>query len=123
MRGASPADIGDILFVDDADDRGGPAQLYFDMAFTHIGHREPLWTALTSLDHRLCVGNSLAGRVKNIQTQIIGDPVEMYQMILWNSSDLSRGLMGDGGTPNGGSSAEKSDDYGSRVHVPQHASG
>ena len=57
------------------------------------------------------VGNSLAGRVKNISAQIIGDPVEIYQKVLWNSTDLSAGLMGDGGTPNGGSSSEKSDDY------------
>jgi len=50
--------------------------------------------------------------VKSNQVQIIGDPDEVYQKVLWNCSDLSRGLMGDGGTPNGGSSAEKSDDFG-----------
>jgi hypothetical protein len=50
--------------------------------------------------------------VKSIPNQIIGTNPEIYQKILWNSSDLSAGLMGDGGAPNGGSSSEKSDDYG-----------
>jgi hypothetical protein len=50
--------------------------------------------------------------VKNIQAQVIGDPVEIYQIVLWNSDCLSNGLMGDGGTPNGGSGLEKSDDFG-----------
>ena len=108
--GRLPGDQGDILLVDDADDRGGPAQLYFDNAFKYMG--------LTSRVDRFDVlgpssaaGNSLAGRVKNVAAQIIGGPVEIYQQVLWNSSDLSTGLMGDGGEPHGGSSAEKSDDY------------
>jgi hypothetical protein len=33
-------------------------------------------------------------------------------MVIWNCSDLWGGLMGDGGTANGGSSWEKSDDFG-----------
>jgi hypothetical protein len=44
-------------------------------------------------------------------TQIIGDPVEIYQKIIWNSSDLNSGLIGDGGTHNGGSGPEKTDSY------------
>jgi hypothetical protein len=108
--GRQPGDLGDILFVDDADDRGGPAQLYFDNAFMYLGLTDKV-DRFDVLGPSSVVGNSLAGRVKNIGAQIIGDPVEIYKKVLWNSSDLSRGLMGDGGTPNGGSSAEKSDDY------------
>ena len=49
------------------------------------------------------VANSLASRVKNIGVQIIA----CYRKILWVSSNLSTGLIGDGtGNP------EKSDDYG-----------
>jgi hypothetical protein len=110
-KGRQPGDLGDILYVDDADDRGGPAQLYFDMAFKNMHFIDKV-DRFDVLGPSSVVGNSLAGRVKNIAAQIIGDPTEIYQMILWNSSDLSRGLMGDGGTPNAGSSAEKSDDYG-----------
>jgi len=102
---------GDILLVDDADDRGGPAQAYFDVAFKYMNIANNV-DRFDVLGPSSVVGNSLAGRVKNISAQIIGDPVEVYQKILWNSTDLSRGLMGDGGTPNAGSSAEKSDDYG-----------
>ncbi len=109
--GRLPGDLGDILFVDDADDRGGPAQLYFDFAFKTLNIEDRV-DRFDVLGPSSIVGNSLAGRVKNIATQIIGDPVEVYRKVLWNSSDLSRGLMGDGGTPNGGSSAEKSNDFG-----------
>ena len=108
--GRLPGDNGDMLYVDDADDRGGPAQLYFDNAFKYMGLTDRV-DRFDVLGPSSVVGNSLAGRVKNIAAQIIGDPVEIYQKVLWNSGDLSRGLMGDGGSPNGGSSAEKSDDY------------
>jgi hypothetical protein len=108
--GRLAGDLGDILYVDDADDRGGPAQLYFDMVFRFVGIEDRV-DRYDVLGPSSCVGNSLASRVKNIAAQIIGDPGEMYQSVLWNSSDLSVGIMGDGGTPNGGSSAEKSDDY------------
>jgi hypothetical protein len=108
--GRLPGDNGDILLVDDADDRGGPAQLYFDNAFKYMGLTDKV-DRFDVLGPSSVVGNSLAGRVKNISAQIIGDPTEIYQKVLWNATDLSRGLMGDGGTPNGGSSAEKSDDY------------
>jgi hypothetical protein len=103
----------DILLVDDADDRGGPAQLYFDNAFMYLGIEDRV-DRFDVLGPSSVVGNSLAGRVKNIQAQIIGAGAAqvIYQKVLWNSTDLSRGLMGDGGTPNGGSSYEKSDDFG-----------
>jgi hypothetical protein len=110
-KGRQPGDLGDILYVDDADDRGGPAQLYFDMLLRFEGMEKRV-DRFDVLGPSSCVGNSLAGRVKNIMTQIIGDPTEVYQSVLWNSSDLSVGIMGDGGIANGGSSKEKSDDYG-----------
>jgi hypothetical protein len=109
--GRLPGDQGDILFVDDADDRGGPAQLYFDFVFKTLGIEDRV-DRFDVLGPSSVVGNSLAGRVKNVQNQIIGSGVEVYRKVLWNSSDLSAGLMGDGGTPNGGESAEKSDDFG-----------
>ena len=108
--GRAPGDAGDILFVDDADDRGGPAQIYFDFAFKSLGIEDRV-DRYDVLGPSSVVGNSLAGRVKSIQNQMIGATDEIYQKVLWNSSDLSRGLMGDGGTPNGGSSPEKSDDF------------
>jgi hypothetical protein len=106
--GRLPGDQGDILFVDDADDRG--AQLYFDNAFKYMGLKDKV-DVFDVLGPSSVVGNSLAGRVKNIQAQIIGDPVEIYQKVLWNCGNIAIGLMGDGGTPNGGSSSEKSDDF------------
>jgi hypothetical protein len=109
--GRQPGDLGDILFVDDADDRGGPAQLYFDWCWKYFGLEDRV-DRFDVLGPSSVVGNSLASRVKAVGSQIIGSPVEIYQKILWNCSDLNRGLMGDGGTPNGGSSAEKSDDFG-----------
>jgi hypothetical protein len=108
--GRQPGDLGDILFVDDADDRGGPAQTYFDWAFRYLGLEDRV-DRFDVIGPSSAVGNSLASRVKNTQEQIIGDPIEIYQKILWNSSDLTDGLVGDGGAPNGGSSAEKSNDF------------
>ncbi len=107
------------LFVDDADDRivvndirtlGSPAEIYMDWAFTHIGITSRI-DRFDVLGPSSCVGNSLASRVKNVTAQLIGASSDVYRQILWSSSDLSRGLMGDGGWPNGGSSAEKSDDF------------
>jgi hypothetical protein len=112
--GREVGDLGDILFVDDADDRlletGEPGQTPFDWAFNYYGLRNRVdrFDVLRSSSH---VGNSLASRVKSIPNQIIGGETEIYQKVLWNCSDLWGGLMGDGGTPNGGSSAEKSDDF------------
>jgi hypothetical protein len=117
--GLEPDDDGDILYVDDADDRvitddvklrGDPVQAYFDWAFWY--------TTFAGVDRfdvlgpSSIVGNSLASRVKNVQNQLIGPVTEVYQQIIWNSSNLSRGaLVGDGGWVNGGSGQEKSDDY------------
>jgi hypothetical protein len=109
--GRLPGYLGDILFVDDADDRGGPAQLYFDFAFQYMGIEERV-DRFDVLGPSSGVGNSLAGRVKDIQTQLIGSGTEIYQKILWNCSDLSTSLMGDGGAPNGGGSVDKSQDFG-----------
>ncbi len=108
--GRKPGDLGDILFVDDADDRGGPAQLYFEWAFKLAGAQDRV-DRYDVLGPSSAVGNSLASRVKNPQTQMIGDPTEVYQTVYWNCSDLSVGLMGDGGLAHGGGSAEKSDDF------------
>jgi len=110
--GRNPGDQGDILFVDGADNRGGPAQLYFDWAFEYLGitdrvdRFDVLWGGKPS-------GNGLASRVKNIQAQIIGSaPNEIYQKVIWNCSNLYGSVMGDGGPLNGGSSSEKGDDFG-----------
>ncbi|UCH84256.1 MAG: T9SS type A sorting domain-containing protein [Candidatus Latescibacterota bacterium] len=97
---------GDILYVDDADDRGGPAQLYFDTAFDQLQIRH-LVDRFDVLDPYSAVGNSLASRVANVTAQIIVP----YQKILWNTSDLDRALIGDGGEENLGSGEEKSDDF------------
>ena len=106
--GLLPGDQGDILYVDDADDRGGPAQLYFDNAFRTLGIEDRV-DRFDVLGPSSNVANSLASRVYNIATQMIGP--DIYQKVLWNSSDLSRGLMGDSGTYNSGNGSEKSDDY------------
>ncbi len=108
--GRLPGDEGDILYVDDADDRGGPAQLYFDTAFDwlQIRHRVDRFDVMGPSS---VVGNSLASRVQDVFVQIIGDPIEIYRKIIWCSSNLSSGLIGDGGWENGGSGAEKSDDF------------
>lgn len=91
---------GDILYVDDTDDRGGPAQLLFDSAFDMLGVRE-LVDRYDVLGPSSAVGNSLASRVK-APAQII-DP---YKKVIWNSGNLSAGTIGDGtGAP------EKSDDF------------
>ncbi len=100
---------GDILYVDDTDDRGGPAELYFDTAFAHFGGPGSLSLIdrYDVLAPSSAVGNSLASRVKNIATQIIGP----YRKIIWSSGNLTAGLIGDGGIANGGSGPEKADDY------------
>ncbi len=98
---------GKILFVDAADDRGGPAQLYFDTAFDHLGLGD-LVDRYDVLAPSSLVNNSLASRVKNIQQQI----VEPYQIILWNTSELEDGLAGDGSYWTGGNSGMKPDDFG-----------
>jgi hypothetical protein len=93
---------GDILYVDDTDDRGGPAELFFDSAFDMLGIRD-LVDRYDTLGPSSAVGNSLESRVTNRVTQVIDN----YRKILWNSGNLSSATVGDGtGNP------EKSDDYG-----------
>ncbi len=97
---------GSILYVDDTDDRGGPAQLFFDTAFDYVNHRE-LVDRYDVLGPSSGVSNSLGARVTNVFTQIIGP----YQTIIWNSGNLSSTLMNDGGVFAGGGSADKSPDF------------
>jgi hypothetical protein len=93
---------GDILYVDDTDDRGGPAQLSFDSAFDMMTMGD-LVDRYDVLGTSSAVGNSLASRVKDNVTQIIDN----YKTIIWNTGNLSSGLVGDGtGDP------EKSNDWG-----------
>jgi hypothetical protein len=93
---------GDILYVDDSDDRGGPVQLFFDTAFDLLGIREKV-DRYDVMGPSSVVANSLASRVKNQIVQIR----DCYRKIIWCSGNLSTGLIGDGtGNP------EKSDDYG-----------
>jgi hypothetical protein len=90
---------GDVLYVDDADDREGPPQQMFDSAFDLLGIRE-LVDRYDVLGPSSAAGNSLASRVNAIAQ--ITDP---YQKIIWDSAHLSA-TVGDGtGMP------EKSDDY------------
>jgi hypothetical protein len=92
----------DILYVDDTDDRGGPAQLSFDSALDMLDIRD-LIDRYDVLAPSSAVGNSLASRVTNRITQVI----DTYRWIIWNSGNLSSALVGDGtGNP------EKSDDWG-----------
>jgi hypothetical protein len=93
---------GDILYVDDSDDRGGPVQLYFDSVFDMLGIRD-LVDRYDVLAPSSIAANSLGSRVKNAITQIR----DCYRKIIWCSGNLSSGTIGDGsGNP------EKSDDFG-----------
>ncbi len=83
----------DILYVDGTDDRGGPAQAYFDAAFEEIGvaGRVDRYDVLGPSSN---TGNSLASRVVSI------DQLSGYDVIIWSSGDLRTGLIGDGpGSP------------------------
>jgi hypothetical protein len=105
-------DGGDILYVDDCDDRGDGfhAQYYFDTCFFQMGILDRV-DRFDVVGPSSAVANSLASRVSNTQSQLIGDSWEVYQKILWNSGDLSRALVCDGGPPNAGSGADKSLDW------------
>jgi hypothetical protein len=93
---------GHILYVDDTDDRGGPAQLFWDSALEILGILNQV-DRYDVLAPSSAVDNGPASRVKSNQLQII----DVYQTILWDSGDLSSGLVGDGtGAP------EKSNDWG-----------
>ena len=86
---------GDILYVDNADDRAGPPQLYFDWAFKGLQADEHI-DRYDVLGPSSVVNNSLASRVKNIGVQIIA----CYKVIIWSSGSLSVGTVGDGtGSP------------------------
>jgi hypothetical protein len=92
---------GDILYVDDTDDRGGPAQLFFDSSFDLLGIRDKV-DRFDVLGPSSAVANSLASRVTSNINQIIN----VYRQIIWNSGNLSSATLGDGtGNP------EKSDDF------------
>ena len=93
---------GDILYVDDTDDRGGPAQLFFDSAFDMLGIRDKI-DRFDVMGPSSAVGNSLASRV----TANINQIINVYRKIIWSSGNLSSATIGDGtGNP------EKSDDFG-----------
>lgn len=122
LPAAGAARGGDILYVDDTDDRGGPVQLFFDTAFRQIP--SPIFPGATLEDEidrydvqgpSSSVANSLAARVKDTQSQIVNN----YRKIIWSSGNLNTSLVGDGGPPddmggagaNGGNGPEKSRDY------------
>jgi hypothetical protein len=69
-----------ILYVDAADGRDGPAQLYFDSAFDILGleNRVDRYDILAPSSQ---VENGLASRVTNVQTQIL----DIYQTIIWSA--------------------------------------
>jgi hypothetical protein len=92
----------DLLYVDHADDRGGPPQVFFDSAFELL-QISCCIDRYDVLDASAVARNSLGSRVKNVQSQIIDN----YTVILWSSGDLAVGTVGDGtGLP------DKSDDFG-----------
>jgi hypothetical protein len=93
---------GDILYVDGSDDRGGPAELYYDTAFDYLILRD-LVDRYDILAPSSGLSNGLAGRVKNVATQIMIP----YRKIIWNSGNLSSALLGDGDT-----TPVKQDDFG-----------
>jgi len=99
---------GDILYVDDTDDRGGPSQLFFDSAFDLLGIKEQV-DRYDVLGPSSVVNNSLASRVSSVQNQI----VSCYRKIIWSSGNLASGTIGDG---TGGSGPEKSADFGLLFH-------
>ncbi len=93
---------GDILYVDDTDDRGGPSQLFFDSSFDMLGIRDKI-DRYDVIGPSSAVGNSLASRV----TENINQIINVYRKIIWSSGNLSSATIGDGtGNP------EKSDDFG-----------
>ncbi|MEE9271359.1 MAG: T9SS type A sorting domain-containing protein [Candidatus Krumholzibacteria bacterium] len=100
LPGGGVARGGDILYVDDTDDRGGPTQLFFDWVYDYLDML-PKVDRYDVLGPSSNAGNGLASRVQNDQLQIR----DSYKTIVWSSGTLSDGLIGDGNGP------EKSDDY------------
>ncbi|MCK5406973.1 MAG: hypothetical protein KAJ37_05950, partial [Candidatus Krumholzibacteria bacterium] len=79
---------GDILYVDHADDRDGPAQIFFDSAFDLLGIRDSV-DRYDVLDPSSLGENTLASRVIDVSQQIIA----CYRKIIWNSGSQERGLI------------------------------
>lgn len=100
----------DILYVDDYDNHG--AEPFFQSAFDIIGVTPDRYDVRVPEG---MVGNGPGGRVVNVAQQLI-DP---YRKVIWNTGDLSSGLIGDGtGAP------EKSDDFGMLLtFIDQHPRG
>lgn len=96
---------GDILLVDASDDRGGPAQIYFDTAFDmlQLDGRVDRYDVLAPASW---ADNTLASRVKDVATQISG----CYRKILWCSGNMSIAMSDGTGSPG------KSDDYQLLLH-------
>jgi hypothetical protein len=87
----------EILYVDDFDNHG--AQPAFDRAFDALGLVPDRYDVLAPSS---VAGNGPGARVVDVLEQI----TSCYQVIIWNTGDLSAGLLGDGsGEP------EKSDDF------------
>jgi hypothetical protein len=107
---------GDILYVDDSDDRPGPGgvQLFFDTAFEILGIL-PLVDRYDVMGPSSLVSNSPGGRgpsgtghgVVSVLDQII----PCYKKIIWCSGNLNSGLIGDGAASSGGPGPEKADDF------------
>jgi len=77
----------DILYVDDYDNHG--AQPLFESAFALLGITPDRYDVLSPSS---ILGNGPGDRVVDVGQQIIGP----YQKIIWNTGDLSAGLIGDG---------------------------
>ena len=96
---------GDILYIDDADDRG--VQQYFDADFAALGIADKV-DRYDVLDPSALVGNGPGSRVTNVMEQLAG----CYRKIIWSSGSLSNGLIGDGSRWNSGTGPDKSNDFG-----------
>ena len=77
--GRLPGVQGDVLYVDDADDRGGPAQLYFDVAFQYLVARGRGGSVRCA--RAVLRGGKLARKPRKGYrgAECIGDPTEIYQ--------------------------------------------
>ena len=80
---------GRVLYVDGMDGRG--AQPFFDSAFDMMGIRDEVDRYDIRAPSSL-VNNRPGARVTNVYDQIINP----YRVIIWNTGDLSSGLIGNG---------------------------
>jgi hypothetical protein len=85
------ANGGNILYVDGADDRGGPVELYYRWTFDTMGILDQV-DRYDVLGPSSGVHNTPASRVKNVFNQIIGP----YKNIIWSTGDLTFNMIGDG---------------------------